>query len=788
MMTKSFMEYLEEANPRVAEILNSGFEENKKLACENNKIELAKKSAEVFGDFIKTAADNKVKDIPETSFTFLPRDWHIKDEMFKMARLDVQDTTPEGIEQFLKEFMYNELSYFPDKLDINITIIPIDVAPKNPKQYDMTINNATGTVDINYKGALIQIPFMLRDKEILPFDTIQMGAESAVYTRDNMRNILLNLKGMSERKVDAGPIVNENRDIESYVGVEKPYTLTTDTGFMGDMLQIQTMLGQNSSPHYVHAAAVNDLLEKTANIKKVSVDYRGLEAELKRRITPEAEKLASADHVEDEDSRLEKKALLDQFNDEVVADVQILDNGDFFLFTEKDGMSITETVGVIFKVLSSVEGVLDLRLVITADGRLKLLKPGEGFLFNLTKTDELPPLKLKKINISSLNSGRMYTANIGGTQLLPFIVMKSVSGGEKGIKVPMIYYCTDIRGNQFTLVSAPDVGENQMTLISKDKMMNKAAITEEANKLPMYNVLFKKDMPILCLAETTEFLKLNIGEINNISSRKDYMFLYDGNVKLAAFGDKVMLILVNGDPKSYTLVAVWVDRRSGMDRRVELENISEDKVISALKNLGYDFDKISQAVYQANREGYAELNIAAGIAPWKLEPEVGAGMAAVQTIKDLKSSLFSKDNAKKAVADIFGGALSGLFEGSSTGRQVADLKAFASESRALAEKLEKVAVAKESQTFTKLAGMMVIKNRVDEMMAGALEGGEYKGTEVLADIHTLSPYMSKLAHDLVELKLQQAFYKDEIISPNVINATLRHLDGLHKYATAFKKD
>ena len=208
----------------------------------------------MFDSFIKEAAKNVAKDIREINYTMLPGDAFIVDEMFKMAGFDIHDTTPEGIEQFLKEYFYNELSYFPDKLNITVTLVPLDVAPTSPKQFDMHIGNATGTVDINYNNALIQIPFILRDKEILPFDTIQMGNETAIYTRDNMRNILLNLKQMSERQPGgSGLLVNETKNLDSYVGVDKHTNITTDGGFMGDMLQIQHMLGQNSAPNYVHA-------------------------------------------------------------------------------------------------------------------------------------------------------------------------------------------------------------------------------------------------------------------------------------------------------------------------------------------------------------------------------------------------------------------------------------------------------------------------------------------------------------------------------------------------------
>jgi len=784
-LSKQFLDYLSSSNPEMLEVLNKGFEINKRAGEEHNRLNRIIKQAGMFDSFIKEAAKNVTKNVEEINYTMLPGDAFIADEMFKMAGFDIHDTTPEGIEQFLKEYFYNELSYFPDKLNITVTLVPLDVAPTSPKQFDMHIGNATGTVDINYNNALIQIPFILRDKEILPFDTIQMGNETAIYTRDNMRNILLNLKQMSEKQVGSGLLVNETKNLGSYVGVDKHTNITTDSGFMGDMLQIQQMLGQNSAPNYVHASLVNELLEKTAAIKKVDFNYDRLQLEIKQQIMPEAVKIATAEYQEDENRALEKRAFFNQLDEEVTADVQILDNGDYFVFTEKDGDIVTETVGIIFDKTTTIIRDSDQRLVLSADGRYKLLEPGEGFIFNLTRTNSLPPLNMKRIGIRGLNPGNAYTANIGGAQLIPFVVVKAISGAEHGIKIPIIYNCLDIRGVGFTLIPAVGVGKDQIILKNKKEIMSLATQKEEPNKLSLYNIFFKSHTPIVCLSEDTEFLPLKQGEINNITSRKDKMFLFNGNVKLAAFGDKVIIVLTDGTLPTFDIITTWTDKRSGMDRRIEVNNVDKTKAVNALKTIGYDFDTISELIYQAKKEGYAEKDLGIGTFPWKLEPSMSAGMAAVHTVENLKDSLFSKDNLKGAFTNLTSSVLGGLFAEKDTGDKVREFGVFASESKALAEKLEKLAVAKESGTFTKLAGLMVIKNRLDNLFADTLQGGEYVGTEVLSELTELEPYMSKLAYDLVELKLAQAFHKDEIVSPNVINATLRHMDQLHKYAKAF---
>ncbi len=790
--SQSYINYLEEANPELGKQLSAGFSKK-----ESPREQYEKKAA-LFSDFIKEAFKQNVfrEASKDESYDFLSKDIYIKDEMSKFAGMVVYDSTPEGIEAFLKEYMYNELSFFPDKINISVNILPLDNTPVNngTGQLDPNISNATGTIDLFYINTLIQIPFAMRDKEILPFDTIQLGSENAVYTRENLKNILFNIKNMIDKQQAGNGL---SASTESYVGVDKTVNNLTDTGFMGDMLQIQSLMGNvgNGGSVYSYASKVNDLLEKTAKIEKVNIDYRKLRDELIKEYKESAEKIASAEFEENEALELEKKAIFDNLEREISADIQILNNKDKFEFTEKDGMIVSKTQGIVYKTILSIDNVtIDENLVITSDGRFKLLKPGEKFIFNYkANKDEIAPFEFKLRKFDSLNPGYIYTAEIGGTCLLPFIVTKVTLGSQWKINTPFFYKCQDIKGNEFIIIPASNVPEDAMVKKSKKDIMGIVAATEKPKNLAYYNVVLKASLPVLCLSPKTKFISLKQGVIGNMISAKDTMLLYDGNVKMAAYRDEVKITLVSrdsGDPK-FNLVASWFDKKYNSNRRLVLDNISESRLKGVLKTMGFDYNKVSEIAFRASKEGTAVYELVPGTTPWLVKPEVTVERATDNTIKNMKDSFFTITNAKKALAPLLGGIAGGMIADTALGDSLSGLKAFASEgaleSKALAEKLEKVAIVKKSGSFNKLAGLMVIKNRVDNLVSDVLSGEEFKNTEVLAELHEIDPYMQKLAYDLVKLKLDQAFHRNEVLSPNVINATLRHLDGLHKYANCFKE-
>jgi hypothetical protein len=269
-----------------------------------------------------------------------------------------------------------------------------------------------------------------------------------------------------------------------------------------------------------------------------------------------------------------------------------------------------------------------------------------------------------------------------------------------------------------------------------------------------------------------------------MTNTKEFTLVSDDNVKLAAAQDYVHVAKTSDGPSpKFTVVISWFDQKRKGPKSTTLNNVAESKLMTVLKNIGYDYAKASEIIHRADKGEDVNTDILPGMTPWVVRPELSVGGAVKKTVSNIKESLFSADNATKALGHISGGLLAGS---GMIGDSLANLSAFAAESAAVADKLEKLAMTKHNDTLTKLAGIMVIKHRVDSLMRDALSGHELTGHEVLADLHKLTPGMEKLARDLIELKLAQTINRNEIVSPNIINATLRNMDGLHKYAQYFK--
>lgn len=764
------------------------FEANKVSQEKNSKIHADAIVSSAMGSFIKEASTKFTPDI-QSSIDFLEKDAFIVDEMLKLASLQLDDASPEGIEMFLKQYMFNELAFFPDKVNISVNLQPMETAQAGAlSQGNFDVINATGAVNLDYSGITIQIPFIIRDKEILPFDTIQVGNESAVYTRENIRNILVNVKNRVETQsaVATPYATNVNNSLSAFVGVDSKLNDNplADIGYMEEMLRIQSELGNSSQTGQalgVYSSIIEDLLEKTANIQKVHNNYAAMEKDLISKYKVNAEKLASEDYIEDEELRIRKDAILDEvYLDSIqLADIQILKNGAKFVYFEKDGNTLATVPARLFTLLVGANGQSNKRLVVTADGRYKLLKPGEKFMYSPAK--DVPVFDIPETNIDGLNPGDSFTFNINGAHSVPMVVTKVISGAEHGLNVSKFVYCYDTEGNECVMIPLSNVSDNQLVYQSKQTVIKNVAQMEPGHKLTFYNMYLKSKVPTLCVAPDTVFIKLKTGEIGNMQYANELMLSYDDNVKLAYTQDCIHISKTAEKPEvKFSAVINWYDKKRGGNKSTTFNNIPKAKLMNILKIIGFEYAKISEVIYRASKGDVLEIPITRGMTPWVVRPELTAAEAASKSIKDIKDALFSTAVASKAIGMLGAGVLAGASP------NMGKLEAFSSESEALAEKLEKIAEVKHNKEFTNMAGIMVIKNRIDNMLKDAINGAEFKGHEVLAELDKLDPVMEKIARDLVELKLAQAINRNEVISPNIINATLRHMDGLHKYSRIFK--
>lgn len=152
-------------------------------------------------------------------------------QMEKVAGIFIDKPTLENCEDFIKKFMYNELSFFPRILEVNVNLIPSSFNKAIKDHIDV----ATGVVQIKVRNKVLEVPFMVRDGELDPFDVIQLDGQRAPYSRENLQKIIINLDKQLEMEAQGmGP------ESESpYAGLEEHVNPSTSPGFMGDVLSIR---------------------------------------------------------------------------------------------------------------------------------------------------------------------------------------------------------------------------------------------------------------------------------------------------------------------------------------------------------------------------------------------------------------------------------------------------------------------------------------------------------------------------------------------------------------------
>jgi len=812
-------EYFNTLHPELADKYREGFAKSAAEGISNSRSKIKAESDIIFRTGLNATYE---KEASEVTLVLPPRlDFQKEDfNISKVAGMMIYDTSPEGIEDFVKNFLTNELSFFPDKLTFQVEINPEQVYHNDKQIYDPQIDNATGAVLIPYANTVVQLPFIIRDRQLLPFDAIQLGTENAVYTRENIRNILFNLKDNygNQNSQGAGAIP---KDAQTYVESGKRTNELTDVGFMGSVLQVQNQTGSGQG-QYAYASVVEELLEKTAGIKEVKLDYAKLREDIARDANIAAEKLASIEFNDPE--ALEKQAAIEDLKSTVLVDVRVLPSGAPFNYVSKEG-TLNETLlspepARVYKSLLTFSGMPTNRVMIISGARkFKVLKDGERFLFSAKKDmapdEQVAPFEFQYTNIEGLNVGRMYVADVGGMLTVPFMITGSRLGSDKQLLLKRAFTVRDLDGQEGTLIEVPGEEDNAMIVMNKKTFLNKIAALENPKNLIYYSGIVRKGTSVIGMTKHVKYIELTGPIQGEIRSPKELGMLASRDfVKLANLTNKVTVTVADREAETYNVEILWNDSRTHQDQKRDFTAVPEGKVKGILKTIGFDYSEVGTLAFKAKNEGTATAEIRLGQhTPWMAKNDFtgtansggrfnrdsgrsnfnrdkgrdfAGSREADSVISNMKDSFFTKSNAAKAVVAVAGGVLGGVAAGAGFD-SLRMLKSIASESEALAMKMEKVATGYQSNSFAKLAGLMVVKNRIDNMVIGALEGDEFEGHEVLASLDQIDTYLPEVAYDLITLKVAQAVSSNEVISPNVIGGLLKQLDGLHKYAGYFTK-
>ena len=150
----------------------------------------------------------------------------------KYAGIFINNPTQENIEDFIRKYMYNELTFFPRILEVIVDFIPSTFSKSQPDH----VSEGTGVVGIKVHHKVVELPFLVRDGELDPFDVIQMDGQRAPYSRENFQKIILNLDRQIEQEQQA---VTAGGVESPYQGLEDYNNAATTPGFMGDVLAIR---------------------------------------------------------------------------------------------------------------------------------------------------------------------------------------------------------------------------------------------------------------------------------------------------------------------------------------------------------------------------------------------------------------------------------------------------------------------------------------------------------------------------------------------------------------------
>ncbi len=766
--------YMWATNPEIAEEWEKHTTKKERDTLPNyTKKRMQKEAGEMFVTFLNEAA-KEAFDATDIDLDFSTEDTAI----IKYAGTLITDLSPEGIESFIKYFMSNELSFFPEKVDIRVEIYPMEGSYATPG--GAVLENATGNIHLVYGNADVIIPFMIRDRGLLPFDIIQIGKERAVYTRMNLKKVLFGIQAQLQNN-------KLNDPLNPYKGVDKHINQLTDYGFMHDVLKVQELASHypvaNTTSESIASEAVDSLLEKVSSLAPIKLNYEMAKFQLREKYRKTPEKIAELEASEEE-KLASAGAMATKF-----INVHHIPSNSNIIIPDKDGSIIMNLKAKVYKeLISSKKLMFDRVLMITIDNRFVDLRNNERMLAQIDDAD----WDFKTASITGVKPGYLYTGLIGNACMVPFTINTVTLGSKYLINMRYAYECTDIDGNKF-MIAQGNMPPKTIMFMSKDKAIGEALRNDTPDKQKYYEIIFKDGVPIMFLPENTEFIELRGAYTHRVTNLRELTITgfsdFDNEyIKTASYGDGVRVsIFSREDLHTFNIDVRWTNREHTpyIDARIPFSKVGEGKARGILRTLGLTFEEISEIITKAQREGTAFLPIREHFTPHLLRSEAGGIVQSEGVIDNLRKAFFNRDNAIDAGAALVGGTVGTLMAGKAIANYGKALSSFADESKALALKMEKIAYKHKSPFAAKVAKMMLIKSNLDNMVKKALDGSEFK---IDFDLNDLEVELSKTASELVYVKVRQYADRNEMISPNVLQASINHLDGLYKYCKVFSNE
>ena len=339
-------------------------------------------------------------------------------EKYATAGMPVYNPTADNVENTVRKM--SQVKFGKD-----LMISASDVAFK-PTAYQGPhsdfVSEGTGIVKIIRGNYQIELPFLVHDSQILPFDVIQLNGERMPYSEENLAKLVMLCDKKNKEAEEAAQQGNPVGAGAPFVKPVDKMNSTTSTGFLGNTLSIQD---RYRFPNYVGGTQyivasdrLEECLEKLANM--VSFDWNAVEnAVLAKEKSKEMEKFAG-------DFDFGKKAednsiatTMNKVHNMKWRNAVDLPDKTYITFPEfKDGNELTMTDAIVVqsfalsgKINPEKKNFADFTtMVLTKDGRCRLFTKGQKMLCLVRET---VPGKFKSVSFAELFDRRLVVNKYG---------------------------------------------------------------------------------------------------------------------------------------------------------------------------------------------------------------------------------------------------------------------------------------------------------------------------------------------------------------------------------------
>lgn len=761
----------------------------------------------------------------------------------KTAGIKIDNSDEQSAKESILRYITNELSIFPIKLGVSIDLIPISL----DKSRGNAILDAQGNVNIQLKTKVIQLPILIQNGELLPFDVIESEGQRVPFSRENLAKIVSGIERWHKEQEQG----EAGLASDGFKGVEPPLNAATTPGFMGDVMSIRDQHMQKRGPSNITTVAseynLDSLLEKTAGMKELSDAEAQAIADSLNKKAYEKQK-AYFDKLASEDAEFEKIARdetekLAELEELPFRDISECKHEDIILFSEETGEGeFTTTKAIVFKNFKKIkEEIKPMTIILSTDGRMRVLEPGEKFECVISPNETF---KVSKKDFATLDHDDVFIAIDGADVFVPIAVERveklrqdsvdwsgkfsSKDTNEKIYDIRELqsshmleqYVGKDIKENdreesfwEKGRICAFNLRETAFTLVgyndfldrkSKEMGLDIGSTQEIFPKHKVCNEEYKKGnrhyfplgVNVLCADEHFRVIPIT-GKIGNSLDIRGRQKVSAPLQKVASLQNQIRVECIDRSLKLFNVSLWYKDEEKKMlnARKQDFNRVSEGKVKAILRILKFSPQDTNNILFKAKNGRYEERNLPAGVTSNDIRMLEGGQMTNIsaQNVKKTVNKLINPQaiatSAATAIAtDLIVDTIKNRAMAPGGKKVVNTIYkglrfAFASSKETAAE-FEKIAMETKSHDMLTVAKALMLSGCYLEKCANVVSEKEMypEFRKISKEILDATPLFEKVAYDLVEFNREQFKNKDEIIAPSVLTEAVHSLDTMYKMA------